>query len=105
MAAKYAASGGSSGPLGLPTGAVVAVAGPNGDGFSQAFQGGQILWSSAGAFILRSAMLTELAKHAWVRGWLGWPIADQACDTSGCTQQFQHGTITITPAGAITDPR
>lgn len=98
---KYAATGGSSGPLGAPTGDTVPIVGPNGDGFSRAFQGGQILSSETGTYVLRAAMLTELAKYGWVRGSLGWPTADQVCAGADCTQNFQHGQIRITPSGVV----
>ena len=99
---KYLAVGGPSGVMGYPVGAVVSISGSNGDGLSQAFVGGQILSSADGVFLLRNPMWKELAKYAWVRGPLGWPVADQVCDAAGtCTQEFQHGKITLGPAGTV----
>jgi uncharacterized protein with LGFP repeats len=35
-----------------------------------------------------------------VRGSLGWPTADQVCDGSSCSQEFQKGNINVTGTNA-----
>ena len=91
---KYKASGGTASSIGYPAGAVVAITGPNGDGFSQAFENAQIVTSASGTFILRGAIRTYHAQQLWVRGPLGWPTADHTCvDATTCGQPFQYGAV------------
>ena len=106
ISVKYTASGGTTGPLGAPTGETVAITGPNGNGSSRAFKNGQIVSSASGTFILSGAIRAKHAELLWVRGSLGWPTADAVCDSAGnCTQTFQNGTIAAnvgSPAYVVT---
>jgi uncharacterized protein with LGFP repeats len=94
---KYLASGGPSGPLGYPTSAANPISGTTGSG--QNFQKGQIVHSSAGAFILSGGLFTAYKANGWVRGALGFPVADAVCASGTCSQEFQNGEIVLPPSG------
>jgi uncharacterized protein with LGFP repeats len=91
----YQASGGPTGPLGYPTSGLNPISGTSGSG--QNFQNGQILLSSAGAFSLSKSMFAAFKTFGWVRGSLGYPIAAESCTGGTCSQQFEHGTLVLTP--------
>jgi uncharacterized protein with LGFP repeats len=94
---KYLASGGPSGPLGYPTSAANPISGLSGSG--QNFQRGQILSSSAGAFILSGPVFTAYKALGWVRGGLGFPLSDAVCASGTCSQKFQGGELVLPPSG------
>jgi uncharacterized protein with LGFP repeats len=96
----WTAHGGATGPLGEPTTLTVTVTDPNGNGFDQRFASGMVHSSAAGTFLVATPVLTEYSKAGWIRGALGWPTADEVCTKTGCTQKFQHGTITAPTTGA-----
>jgi hypothetical protein len=96
-AQTYLASGGPSGPLGFPTSAMNAISGLSGSG--QNFQRGQILSSSAGAFILSGPVFTAYKALGWVRGGLGFPLSDAVCASGTCSQKFQGGELVVPPSG------
>jgi len=96
----YHASGGVIGAWGMPSSASSALDTPSGAGLGQNFQNGQALSSSAGAFFVSGRILTAFSAAGWIRGSLGWPLADAVCVSSGaCTQKFQGGSISA-PAGS-----
>ena len=90
----YLASGGPTGPLGLPTTANNPIASPMGNGSGQNFQNGTILASAAGAFLIRPPIAAAHASLGWVRGSLGWPTGEMTCSGGQCSQTFQGGTLT-----------
>jgi len=94
---KYLASGGPTGPLGYPTSAANPILRTTGSG--QNFEHGQILLSSAGAFIMSGPMFTAYKATGWVRGPLGFPVSDEVCTSGTCTQEFRYGKIVIPPGG------
>lgn len=98
MQAAYAAAGGETGYLGYPSSLPSAVQDPNGNGTAQAFQGGIIHSSSAGAFAVPNAIMPTYSAKGWLRGPLGWPVGAAVCDTAGCRQDFAGGTI-VAPVG------
>ena len=93
---KYAAIGGADSVLGLRLSDASNISSPNGDGQGQAFRYGQILSSVSGTFVVRGPIFAKYAELKWVRGSLGWPTADQVCDDSSCSQEFQFGNISVT---------
>ena len=97
ISAYYTASGGSGGPLGNPlTGSVVVPSSsPNGGGVQVAFQFGLVESSSAGTFTLKDAIRDAHGASGGVAGPYGWPVAEQTCTASSCSQVFQKGTITV----------
>jgi uncharacterized protein with LGFP repeats len=98
---KFVASGGVTGALGYPVGALVPITGPNGNGYSQAFSTGHILRSASGVFVISGMIRDTHNSLGWVRGKLGWPISDQTCSSATvCSQKFQGGTISLS-AGTV----
>lgn len=94
IAAKYAATGGATGPLGAARNSVTC--GLADGGCYQVFAAGQIHWSPGyGAFITTGAILSRWAAGGYERGALGYPISDQTCGLaqSGCYQVFQRGQV------------
>lgn len=90
------AQGGISGPLGNPVGPANAFSTPSGAGLVQVFQGGYVYSSAAGVFkvVPGTALANAWAASGWIRGPLGWPVAEEVCGAAGCSQQFQGGTLT-----------
>ncbi|MEX1078670.1 MAG: hypothetical protein WED09_06130 [Homoserinimonas sp.] len=98
LESHYEASGGPAGSLGYPTSSTKPVVErTNGDGLHQFFEGGVLHSSSAGTFLVKDPILAKYSGLGWVRGSLGWPIADEVCGLpdNGCMQKFQHGTIYV----------
>jgi hypothetical protein len=96
FADAYLAAGGASSSWGAPVGVVKSFETVNGPGRQQNFTGGQALSSAAGTFFVPTKFLPTYADALWIRGELGWPVADAVCDAAGnCSQQFQGGTIVI----------
>jgi hypothetical protein len=88
-------SGFEGGPLGYPTAAPV-----NADGrASQAFQGGAIGWTSAGAFPVTGDIGRRWNAISGADGALGAPTGPYTCGTKngGCYQNFQFGAISWSP--------
>lgn len=100
IGAKYQELGGSAGPLGAPTSTANRISGVSIVAFGQNFRNGQIIATPAGAFSIRSAMLTAYSANGWVRGPLGWPVNEESCVDSTCTQQFSGGTLVRPTTGA-----
>lgn len=96
----YRALGGAVGTLGMPLSNANPVDSPVGTGSGQSFTNGQILSSSAGTFAVFGAIRTYHAANGWVRGAIGWPTGDRACDSTGnCSQAFMGGTVYAPRAG------
>ena len=96
LSATYDGLRGESGVLGYPVGGRY----PTVDGgWGQAFRFGRIHWSPAtGGFAVYGAMSTAYDGQRGESGSLGYPIAAQRTSSSGVvTQEFQRGTITLTP--------
>ncbi len=89
----YSAAGWLRGFLGWPIRSEEAVTDPNGDGVVQAFQGGWVHSSAAGAFTSSSAVMEAYSAAGWVRGELGWPTGEEFCTGQACVQTFQGGVI------------
>jgi uncharacterized protein with LGFP repeats len=93
--AAAAASGGTSGPLGVETGPVRC--GLGGGGCVKAYAGGNVYWSPAtGAHpVLNGAISNAWAAQSWEAGALGYPIGEQRCGlaSGGCLQNFRGGTM------------
>ncbi|MCE5290638.1 MAG: esterase [Nocardiaceae bacterium] len=95
----YSATGGTAGPLGLPTGPEKAL--PNGIGRFQSFKNGVVYWSPiTGAASVRGAIKDAYAKQGFERGPLRLPVADEhkTPKKNGAVQPFQGGTILFSPA-------
>lgn len=85
------------GALGRPLGNRVAISNRNGVGGGQVFQNGTIYSSAAGAFGVVGEMRTEYLRRGGNSGAFGFPIEAQTCTADGCTQRFQHGTLSTAP--------
>ncbi|GGK48005.1 LGFP repeat-containing protein [Nocardia camponoti] len=89
---KYTAFGGTTSPLGNPTGPQEN--GPNG-GLYQDFDGGAIYWSSAtGAHVVWGDIREAWDADGGVNGTLGYPTSDEKDITGGKQSDFEGGTIT-----------
>lgn len=95
ISAYYNANGAYSGLLGFPTTATANIATPtSGSGFAQGFTGGYIYSSAQGTYSVVGAMGPKFLAAGWLRGSLGWPIAEAVCADSTCSQAFQQGWVT-----------
>jgi uncharacterized protein with LGFP repeats len=91
------AAGGPAGALGQKSSGVIQIP-QNGGGRGQAFVGGSVYASAAGAFAVSGGVLTTYFSHGGSAGTLGWPVAVGACTNGTCVQKFQSGTITYSPS-------
>jgi uncharacterized protein with LGFP repeats len=97
----YLAAGGPTGPLGWVS-TWAARSSASGGGWSQAFDGGTIYYSSVSrkAFPVSGALLTYYVSDHEAAGPLGWPTGVETTRnvTGGVvrSQPFQHGTLTST---------
>ncbi len=77
------------GVLGYPAG----VESCDATGCEQTFQNGRVYWSApTGAVSVRAALEAYLTRGARA-GSLGYPVAEQTCAASSCTQRFQFGQL------------
>jgi uncharacterized protein with LGFP repeats len=98
----YASKGGAGGSLGYPEkNAVKVTTADNGPGYNQPFTKAFVSSSASGTFSLVGAIRKAHGASGGVAGPLGWPTADQVCGlpNTGCSQDFQHGTITADSKG------
>ncbi|MGY1684226.1 S8 family serine peptidase [Geodermatophilus sp. SYSU D00867] len=96
VAAAYAATGGSTGPLGARVGAAYAT---TGGGLTQAYQNGRIHWSAATGAHAVYGDISRVYDPLWGEsGVLGYPIGDRyPTPGNGWTQAFQFGRIHTSP--------
>jgi SpoIID/LytB domain protein len=106
---EYAAVGGATGRLRLPTSKVVSISGVPGcaSGCSRtSFDRGRIYWmSGAGADALWGRVLDAFLAHDGVKGSLGFPTSRvQVADNGSTSATFEHGSILCPPpdGGACT---
>ncbi|WES66212.1 hypothetical protein P0L94_09055 [Microbacter sp. GSS18] len=100
VAAAWEAAGGASGELGYPTS--VLRCGLVDGGCYQNFQGGSIhLTPSGQAFATSGAVRSAWREQGWENGELGYPSGVLRCGLvdGGCYQNFQGGSIHLTPSG------
>ena len=90
----YTQRGGPTSSLGYPLADAKAV----GTGTSQAFRSATLYTSTTGTYAVYGVLQTEYTRLGGPTGTLGWPTANDQCDTTGCTQTFQNGTLYYTPA-------
>ncbi|RBY74636.1 hypothetical protein DQ239_19310 [Blastococcus sp. TF02-09] len=90
---KYLASGGPSGPLGMPTTSET----PIYLGAYNHFQGGSIYNSLAGTYIVKGAIRDRWAQVGWEKSPVGYPIGDELCGLrdGGCKQHFERGSTYV----------
>lgn len=95
--------GGPAGSLGQKTSGVIPIP-QNGGGRGQAFQGGSVYASTAGAFAVTGGIQTTYFSLGGSAGSLGWPTTAATCTNGTCVQKFQSGTITYSPStgGVVT---
>ena len=95
----YLAAGGETGVLGARQSGLIPIA-SNGGGTGQVFANGSIYsTTSLGAFAVHSGIRDFYFSRGGAGGSLGWPIANQACESGGqCSQTFQGGTVYWTAA-------
>lgn len=93
---RWSAMGGTSGVLGYPTSSETCSA----TACSQTFQGGKIHWSAASGpwAIVSGNVATAWEALGAENGKLGFPIENQTCTSSQCTQGFQGGIMVWTSA-------
>ncbi|GHE10654.1 LGFP repeat-containing protein [Klenkia taihuensis] len=97
--AAWGRTGYEYGPLGMPTGDEVALAG----GTYAPFQGGAVYWSpGGGAHAIRGAIYSAWASNGYEAGRLGFPTSDQYAVSGGVRMDFQGGTITLASNGQTT---
>ncbi|MFF2297415.1 GH25 family lysozyme [Arthrobacter sp. NPDC058127] len=100
IGARWRSMGGTSGILGYPTGSETCST----TACSQTFQSGKIVWTaSSGAW----AIVQGNIGTAWValgaeNGRLGYPIENQTCTSTQCTQGYQGGILVWTSATPAT---
>lgn len=98
--ATWLAGGGEYSELGYPTTGIRC--GLIGGGCQQDFQGGSAyVTPSAGTFAVVGSVRGVYWAKAGQGGALGYPTTDKHCDlfAGGCQQDFQGGTIYVTPQG------
>jgi uncharacterized protein with LGFP repeats len=93
--------GGIAGDLGWPTTDANAFT-ANGGGTVQGFQGGAVMSSSGGTFLLTGQLRDGYNAAGSVTGPIGWPTSEQSCTAGTCTQTFQSATISISSSGITT---
>jgi uncharacterized protein with LGFP repeats len=95
---RYTAAGGSGGVLRFPTADEVAVRG----GARQAFGGGDVVSSAAGAFVVRGWIGDRYRALGRESGVLGFPRADERAVAGGAYQDFTGGLVSATSSGTST---
>jgi uncharacterized protein with LGFP repeats len=91
---RWTAIGGTTGPLGSPTGPQVC--GTKNNGCYQNFQNGAISWTSAtGAWETYGDIRTRWAQQGYENGALGYPTGAPVTSGSTVTQRFQGGVLTV----------
>lgn len=91
----YNTAGGIAGPLGWPTNNALSST-SNGGGIVQGFEGGAIVSSAPGTYILSGTMRTKYGSLGGLQGTLGWPTANILTHTlkgGGTVQPFQNGVL------------
>lgn len=87
--ALYVSTGTVKGDLGAPTGPETTLTG----GWSQNFEGGRILASNTGTYVVPRVLATALDANGGVAGRLGWPTASAVKTSDGWRQDFTGGTL------------
>jgi hypothetical protein len=95
---RFTAGGGSGGVLGFPTSDEVALRG----GARQAFAGGDVVSSAAGAFAVRGWIGDRYRALGRDTGVLGFPRADEKQVAGGAYQDFTGGIVSATASGTST---
>ena len=94
----YQKHGFETGGLGYPTSGQVC--GIKDNGCYQNYQGGAITWSkSAGAHPTAGEIRKKWQSTGFEKGVLGYPIKDESCNATKCTQPYEGGRIDWTKAG------
>jgi uncharacterized protein with LGFP repeats len=96
LSTAYRDLGGPGGVLGWPLSDRIRDL-SNGGGWGQAFTGGSVYESAAGAYSVRGAVRQYYWSLGGSAGSLGWPLAEQTCVDGACEQPFQNGTIYTSP--------
>ena len=92
----WAAAGGVSGSLGLPTSALLTVTG----GTAQAFDGGSVYWSAGtGAHAVSGAIRSAWWATGSITGPFGFPTSDHVGVAGGVKVSFSGGAIYSSAAG------
>jgi uncharacterized protein with LGFP repeats len=95
---RFTAAGGAGGVLGFPSADEVAVPG----GARQAFAGGDVVSSSAGAFVVRGWIGDRYRALGRDSGLLGFPKAEEKQVAGGAYQDFTGGLVSATASGTST---
>ncbi len=92
---RFTAAGGAGGVLGFPTTDELSVRG----GARQTFSGGDVVASSAGAFVVRGWIGDRYRALGRDSGVLGFPRADERTVPGGASQDFTGGLVSATSSG------
>jgi uncharacterized protein with LGFP repeats len=93
--------GGIAGDLGWPNTDANAFA-ANGGGAVQGFQGGAVLSSGNGTYLLTGRLRSAYNATGSIIGPVGWPTSEQSCASNGtCSQEFQAATIAADSSGSF----
>lgn len=99
------AIGGATGWIGAPVALVQHVTDPQGNGDAQKFAKGWIHSSAKGTFSSSATVMAGYSAAGWLRGPLGWPIAEEKSVTdpngNGLAQQFAGGWVHSSAAGSF----
>lgn len=92
---RYESVGAQAGKLGFPTTDEQCFS----DGACrQDFQGGSIYWTpSTGAHVTLGAIGWKYGLVGAQQSFLGYPVGDEVCETAGCYQIYQGGTLYWSP--------
>ncbi len=72
-------------------------------GCAQFFQNGVVYGTAlTGPHGIRGAIKAEWTSLGWENGRLGYPVSDEKCNSSGCSQEFSGGTIRVNTKNGAT---
>lgn len=97
ISAAYMTTGGSGGPLGLPS--TDELPAPDGVGRYGHFSGGSVYWSPAtGAHEVYGAIRAAWAASGWELGLAGYPVSGEYAVAGGRASNFEHAVVYWSPA-------
>jgi uncharacterized protein with LGFP repeats len=102
----YFARSGADGDMGWPVLDQQSLSVASGSGVAQLFSGGSLYSSAAGTYIVREPIRAAYFTLSGATGPLGWPVGDQACTGTTCSQNFGGGVVVSSPSGSfgVVDP-
>jgi uncharacterized protein with LGFP repeats len=98
IAGAWLAAGGPASSAGNPVGGQIC--GLVRGGCYQGFQGGTVYSGPPGVHMVRGAIFGIWGSRGYEAGALGYPVSEETCSSSGCTQSFEKSTIVWSPSAA-----